>query len=257
MTVMPPKLSSAADVHLLYVSFSSRGFWHNLPIEMNTALLWLGHKSGATHNAPLSIIFKGPLYNFVAEQTGDGSFGKCQADFLSAKGPENQMRARLYKTMSVPVSLCVHVFLSYVLPSLSHKEGISWKQENHVSCSTKQKMKRSRGERLYLPGCKHTPCWVGRCWGSLAMWTPRHWCCGPRCHSRSGWGSGRRDHFGNLKEERQRTDRWVIELGIDEKMTGGQDDWKDGWCEERVRKCREREGETELRNKCSHREQHL
>lgn len=73
ITDMPPKLSSVADVHLFYVSFSSRGSWHNLPIEMNTALLWLGQKSGATDNALLSIIFKGLLYNVVTKQTEDGS----------------------------------------------------------------------------------------------------------------------------------------------------------------------------------------
>lgn len=80
ITDMPPKLSVVADVHLFYVSFSSRDFWHNLPIEMNTALLWLGQKSGGTDNAVLSIIFEGLLYNFAVKQTEDGSFGKCEAE---------------------------------------------------------------------------------------------------------------------------------------------------------------------------------
>lgn len=56
---------------------------------------------------------------------------------------------------------------------------------------------------------------MGRCWGSLATWTPRRWCCGSTCRSHSGLGAGRHDRLGYLKAERRRTDRhidyWVTE----------------------------------------------
>lgn len=94
---------------------------------------------------------------------------------------------------------------------------------------------RLRGERTlpYLPGCKRTLCWAGRCWGSSAMWTPLHWCCGPTCHSRSGWGFGRHARLGNLKGERQKTDE---QMGY---WVG--DQWGNDWKSERVEKaCREK-----------------
>lgn len=64
-------------------------------------------------------------------------------------------------------------------------------------------------------------------WGSLATWTRRHWCCGPMCHSRSGWGSGRHVRLENLAAERQKTQtNWLLM-------------WSDQW--EDAHECRKRE----------------
>lgn len=195
---MPPKLSCVADVHLFYVSFNSGVFWHTMPIELNTALPWLGQKSGATHNAPLSIIFRG-LY--LWGETNSGWLIRKMSGWLPAsKGTENRIGAWLYKTMSVRL--------------MTFTEGGNM-QKGGKLCQLSWWKTLLRGERTlpYLPGCKRTLCWAGRCWGSSVMWTPLHWCCGPTCHSRSGWGFGRHARLGNLKGERQKTDEqmgyWV------------------------------------------------
>lgn len=47
------------------------------------------------------------------------------------------------------------------------------------------------------------------CWGSSATWTRHRWCCGPMCHSRSGWGSGCHVRPENLGAKRQRTDKQI------------------------------------------------
>lgn len=165
------------------------------------------------------------------QNKGEGSSEKCQADFLLAK-------------------------------ELKCDRGGDFSLFTGISQGDKMlkggKPCPCHGKRSYLPRCKHTPCWVGRCWGSWAMWTPHHWCCEPRCHSRSGWGSGRHGHFGNLKEGKgQRTDRCVVESRISAGVTARQDKWKEGWKVEGEHSHgtshrRRRGGAADLRKTCTH-----
>lgn len=144
----------------------------------------------------------------VLKQTPDGSFGKMSGWLPASKRTENQIGARLYKTMPVRLmtfteggntlkggKLC-QLFWSY---GAEDETSVIW---------------------LYLPGCKHTPYWVDRSLGSLGRWNSRRWCCGSTCHSRSGWASGRHNRSGILKSE-----RWGIE---------SRDQWGDDWKARRV-----------------------
>lgn len=138
----------------------------------------------------------------------------------ASEGTENQIGGRLYKTMSV--RLMTFTEGGNMLKGGKLCQLLWWQQ-----LPSRRRWKKNRA-CFYLPGYKRTPCWVGRWWGSLVMWTPRRWCCGPTCHSRSGWGSGRHVRLGSLEAERQRTeqtDRWVIESG---------DQWGNDWKAGRV-----------------------
>lgn len=159
----------------------------------------------------------------------------------ASKRTENQIGARLYKTMPVRLmtfteggntlkggKLC-QLFWCY---GAEDETSVIW---------------------LYLPGCKHTPYWVDRGLGSLGRWNSRRWCCGSTCHSRSGWASGRHNRSGILKSERQREKRerqtdGVLSQGMNGGMIGRQGEYTEDWCKKRNKQAEAIKGREAWRN---------
>lgn len=210
---MPPKLSCVADVHLFYVSFNSGVFWHTMPIELNTALPWLGQKSGATHNAPLSIIFRG-LY--LWGETNSGWLIRKMSGWLPAsKGTENRIGAWLYKTMSVRL--------------MTFTEGGNM-QKGGKLCQLSWWKTLLRGERTLPTFQDVNALFVGRVGVGVVRWCehPSIDVADPRATVVLVRTLAAMLAWGILKERgRKQMNRWVIE---------SRDQWGNDWKPERVEK---------------------